>query len=216
VERAIYGTGKGAGSLGTESVSDPSENIQGLVRFAELLRSSPHNLLSPKGLEELEERHFPEALEFARMLPVGPRLLDVGSGGGLPGIVVAMARPDLDVHLLEATGKKATFLRDAADSLGLDVTVHHGRAEECAVGDLSAGFDLVTARAVAPLDRLVPWTAPYLKSGGQIHAIKGERWAEELDAARSVIQRHGLRVLRTPEPTRSGAPRVVVLESRTA
>jgi 16S rRNA (guanine527-N7)-methyltransferase len=194
---------------------DPPEDLERLTRFAALLRSSPHNLLSPKGLEELESRHFPEALLFAASLPSGPRVLDIGSGGGLPGLVVAIARPDLEVHLLEATGKKATFLREAVAELGLAVTVHHGRAEELASGELAGTFDLVTARAVAPLERLVPWSAPYLRPGGQLHAIKGERWAEELAAAQTQLRRHGLRSRSTPAQGGPDGPRVIVLE-RTA
>lgn len=193
-----------------------SEVDSRLATFARLLRASPHNLLSPRGLEELETRHLPEALSFAAVLPEGPRLLDVGSGGGLPGIVVAVRRPDLEVHLLEATGKKADFLRDAATELGLSVEVHHGRAEELARPPLAASFDLVTARAVAPLVRLVPWTAPYLRPGGQLHAVKGEQWREELEDARPILSKWGLAVRSTPDE-RSAAedsphPRVVVLE----
>jgi 16S rRNA (guanine527-N7)-methyltransferase len=187
-----------------------------LQKYAELLRSSPHNLLSPKGLEELESRHFPEAVAFSASLPAGPRLLDIGSGGGLPGIVVAIERPDLEVHLLEATGKKAAFLEEASSVLGLGIVVHHGRAEQLAVGDLARTFDLVTARAVAPLERLAPWCAPYLRPGGQLHAIKGERWPEELEAAAPALRTSGLRVISTPDqaPAPDGglAPRVVVLE----
>ncbi len=195
-----------------DTPSEPSQSFQKLVRFAELLRASPHNLLSPRGLEELESRHFPEALDFATSLPAGPRLLDIGSGGGLPGLVIAIARPDLEVHLLEATGKKAHFLSEASADMDVPVTVHHGRAEELATGALAGGFDLVTARAVAPLDRLVPWSSPYLGPGGQLHAIKGERWGEELEVARPLLQRHGLRVLRTPTDDGPDGPRVVVLE----
>jgi 16S rRNA (guanine527-N7)-methyltransferase len=194
------------------ATSDPSQPSRSLNRFAELLRGSPHNLLSPRGLEELESRHFPEALDFAASLPAGPRVLDIGSGGGLPGLVIAIARPDLEVHLLEATGKKAHFLSEAALDMGVPVTVHHGRAEELATGALAGSFDLVTARAVAPLDRLAPWSSPYLRAGGQLHAIKGERWGEELEVARPQLQRHGLRVLSTPPEEGSGGPRVVVLE----
>jgi len=187
-----------------------------LERYAGLLRASPHNLLSARGLDELEERHFPEAIAFAATLPAGPRLLDVGSGGGLPGLVIAIARPDLEVHLLEATGKKAAFLTEASEALDLRIVVHHGRAEELAVGALAGSFDIVTARAVAPLERLVPWCAPYLRRGGQLHAIKGDRWVEELEAALPHLAAHGLRVLATP-PAEEGsggdpAPRVVVLE----
>jgi 16S rRNA (guanine527-N7)-methyltransferase len=193
----------------------PDEIEVQLARFAALLRGSPHNLLSAKALEELEARHFPEALAFATELPAGPRLLDLGSGGGLPGIVIALARPDLEVHLLEATGKKATFLAEACAVLGVPGTVHHGRAEELAVGDLAASFDVVTARAVAPLDRLVPWAAPYLRSGGRLHAIKGERWAEELAAAQPRMAQHGMRLVASPREGAARAddrPLVVVLE----
>ena len=140
------------------------------------------------------------------------RLLDIGSGGGLPGIVIAITRPDLELHLMEATGKKATFLSEVAARLELRVTVHHGRAEELARPPLTGSFDLVTARAVAPLERLVPWAEPYLGPKGQLHAIKGERWGEELDAARPTAERLGLRVVARPGRSRGDLePLVVVL-----
>lgn len=202
----------------SESLGDAPGVSERLRVYAELLRKSPHNLLSPRGLEELEERHFPESLAFSARLPSGPRLLDVGSGGGLPGMVTAVARPDLEVHLLDATRKKTDFLREAAVVLGLPVHVHHGRAEELGSGELRASFDIVTARAVAPLERLIPWAAPFLKVGGELHAIKGERWAEELAAAGPEIRRLGLSVLSTPDPEPSDEdsvmPLVVVVERR--
>ena len=163
-----------------------------------MLRESPHNLLSTKGLAELEARHFPESLAFAAALPPVSRLLDVGSGGGLPGIVIAIARPDIEVHLLEATGKKARFLQEVTAALGLRVEVHHGRAEDLVSGPLLGTFEVVTARAVAPLDRLAAWCAPYLAPGGTLHAIKGERWSEELEASRPLIGQAGLKVIATP------------------
>jgi 16S rRNA (guanine527-N7)-methyltransferase len=186
-----------------------------LQKYAELLRGSPHNLLSPRGLEELESRHFPESVAFAATLPVGPRLLDIGSGGGLPGIVIAIARPEIEVHLLEATGKKARFLAEVAEVLGVRLQVHHGRAEELSSGALAGTFDVVTARAVAPMSRLAGWSAPFLRPGGTLHAIKGERWAEELEEAASALRLAGLRVLATPvelEPRPTAHPIVVVLE----
>ena len=191
---------------------------QELCRYARLLRSAPHNLLSARGLDELEVRHFPEAVAFTSTLPSGPRLLDIGSGGGLPGIVIALLRPDLAVHLMDATGKKATFLREAADELGLALTVHHGRAEELGSGVLAGTFDIVTARAVASLDRLVPWAVPFLRPGGTLHAIKGDRWRAELQEATDSIARSGLEVVGTPdEPVGTpveGGPQVVVLRRR--
>lgn len=186
--------------------------VSRMARFAVLLRSSPHNLLSPRGLEELEARHLPEALAFAASLPADRRLLDIGSGGGLPGIVVAAARPDLRVELLEATGKKARFLEEAVADLGLAVRVHHGRAEDLGAGALRGGFGLVTARAVAPLERLVPLAAPFLEVGGQLHAIKGARWEEELEAAAQAIATSGLRLVGAPRAADSTGPIVVVLE----
>ena len=188
-----------------------------LARFADLLRASPHNLLSPRGLSELEQRHFPEGIAFAHTLPSAGRVLDVGSGGGLPGVVVAIARPDLEVHLLEATRKKAEFLDEVVTDLGLTVTVHHGRAEELSIGELGRSFDVVCARAVAPLERLVPWCAPYLRPGGRLYAIKGERWAEELEAAAPALTAAHMIVRETPISRASEAgsgdgPLVVVLE----
>ncbi|MEX0869339.1 MAG: 16S rRNA (guanine(527)-N(7))-methyltransferase RsmG [Nitriliruptoraceae bacterium] len=186
-----------------------------LERYVDLVRSSPHNLLSARGLAELPTRHVPEALAFAAMLPRGvQRLLDIGSGGGLPGMVVAIARQDLDVHLLDATRKKSTFLRQTAAALDVRVTVHNGRAEDLAASHLAEAFDVVTARAVAALPILVSFAAPYLGSRGQIYAIKGERWRDELDAAAAVLRTHGLQVLATPDDQHEPGPndpKVIVL-----
>lgn len=188
-----------------------------LMRFAALLRASPHNLLSARGLGELERRHFPEGVAFARILPAAERVLDVGSGGGLPGVVVAIARPDLEVHLLEATRKKAEFLTDVVVDLGLAVTVHHGRAEDLSSGEIGRSFDAVCARAVAPLARLVPLCAPYLRPGGRMYAIKGDRWSVELDAAADALAGAGMIVrarptARTSEDGSEKTPLVVILE----
>lgn len=171
-----------------------------LTTFTERVRHSPHNLVSRRARDELEERHVPEAVALARLLPRGAdRLLDVGSGGGLPGMVIAIVRPDLDVGLLEATQKKAAFLEETAADLGVDVTVHHGRAEVLGRGKLRGRFDLVTARAVAPLADLVPLTLPFLAPEGALYAVKGERWAEELAAAGEALRRTGGAVLATPD-----------------
>lgn len=178
-----------------------------LARFAELVRASPHNLVSRRAREELETRHVPEAVALARLLPTtSRRLLDVGSGGGFPGLVIAIVRPDLDVGLLEATAKKASFLEQAAADLELTVTVHHGRAEELARGPLRGSFGTVTARAVAPLVDLVPLTLPFLTADGVLYAVKGERWGEELEAAGDVLRRAGGAVLATPDDLPQAAP----------
>ncbi len=178
-----------------------------LARFAELVRQSPHNLVSKRAREELESRHVPEAVALAHLLPSTPhRLLDVGSGGGFPGMVIAIARPDLQVELLEATAKKAVFLEETAQVLGLEVDVHHGRAEELARGPLRGRFATVTARAVAPMTDLIPITLPFLTDDGVLFAVKGERWAEELEQARDVLRRAGGVVLATPDDLPQGGP----------
>ena len=195
------------------------EQIAQLWAFAERVRESPHNLVSRRARDELHTRHVPEGVELARLLPSGPhRLLDVGSGGGFPGIVVAIVRPDLEVHLLEATRKKVGFLEGMCAELTLDVTVHHGRAEDLAHRDgLAASFNLVTARAVAALASLLDLTLPFLATDGVLYAVKGERWAEELTAAEQALRRAGGVVLATPDdlhPTGDGTgqpPRVVMI-----
>lgn len=186
-----------------------------LAAYAAAVRASPHNLLSARGLEELERRHIAESLRFSAGLPPGPaRLLDLGTGGGLPGLVIAIARPDLAVTLLDSTAKKVAFVGETAMTIGVAVETLHGRAEDLAAAH-GRSFDLVVARAVAPLDRLVGWALPFVAPGGVLHAIKGERWSEELAAALPQIKRFGANVVGLPPSTDedgSGAriePRVV-------
>jgi 16S rRNA (guanine527-N7)-methyltransferase len=184
--------------------------------YLDAVRRSPHNLVSRRALEELETRHLPESRALAEMLPPGPaRLVDIGSGGGFPGLVIAVARQDLAVTLVEATGKKADFLASTAADLGVDVEVIHGRIEDLDPGRLAGGFDLATARAVAPLVRLVAWTVPALRPGGLLYAVKGDRWREELEEAAAAITEIGAVVMATPDD-RNGAydgiaPRVVII-----
>lgn len=171
-----------------------------LERFVAAVESSPHNLVSKRARSELRDRHLPECAAFAEVLPRGPaRVLDVGSGGGFPGMVVAILRPDLDVTLLDATRKKVDFLREVAAELQVGVDARHGRAEEVARGELGSSFDLVTARAVAPLERLVGWTVPFLRPGGLLYAIKGGRWDDELQAATGALRDWGAETVATPE-----------------
>ena len=191
-----------------------------LDRFAALVQSSPHNLVSARAREELRGRHVPECLAFAELLPVTGRFLDLGSGGGFPGIIVALHGRERTVHLLDATAKKTAFLRNTAARLGVPVEVHTGRAEDLGAGALGGTFDVVTARAVAPLVTLVAWAEPFLGPGGALYAIKGERWGEELAAASREIERRGLEPRSTPStdqrfgptPDRPHAPRVVMLQ----
>lgn len=195
-----------------------SEQQDRLERFAAAVRASPHNLVSPSALEVLWERHVLESVALAALLPSstsGARVLDVGSGGGFPGLVIAIMRSDLSVTLLESRQKKADFLRTTSQELGLRTLVLQGRAEELArQPEHRASFDVVTARAVAPMQRLLPWTLPFLVPGGLLYAVKGARWQEELDAAGETLRRFGGRVILTPadpSPNVPNAPRTVIV-----
>lgn len=142
-------------------------------------------------------------------LPAGAEVLDVGSGGGVPGIPLAIARPDLRVTLLEATQKKAIFLADVARALGLDnVSVIAERAEQVQDSELTGAFDAVTARAVAKLAVLVPWTAPFARDGARLVFIKGQRADQELREAKHTLARQRCVHERT---TLTSTGRVVVL-----
>ncbi|MFO7959779.1 MAG: 16S rRNA (guanine(527)-N(7))-methyltransferase RsmG [Nitriliruptoraceae bacterium] len=173
-----------------------------LAEYARMLRASPHNLMSPRALQELEGRHLPEARAVGALLPApspqGGRVLDVGSGGGLPGIVVAITRTDLMVDLLESRSKKVRFLTAVVDRLALPSQVHEGRAEDLARTELARTYDVVTARAVAPLPRLLGWTLPFLRPGGLLYAVKGERWRAEVAEAADQLVRWQASVVVTP------------------
>lgn len=166
--------------------------------FATAVEESPHNLVSARAVGEIRTRHIPECVALAEMLPSGAsRLLDVGSGGGFPGLVIAAVRTDLAVTLLDSTRKKTEFLAETADRMGVRVEVVNDRAESAA-RTLAGDFDIVTARAVAPLKRLIPWIVPFLSPSGMAYAVKGDRWEQELDEAAGVLREHGAHVVATP------------------
>ncbi len=162
--------------------------------LALLLAMNAHlNLTSITDPAEAWTRHVLDAwtlLPELAGLPPGRRVLDLGSGGGVPGIPLAIARPDLRFTLVDATSKKAAFLEDAAKALGLsNVAVVADRAESLAKTSLAGSFDVVTARAVAKLDALLPWVAPFARGGGRLLLIKGERADAELTAAKRALSR---------------------------
>jgi 16S rRNA (guanine527-N7)-methyltransferase len=152
-------------------------------------RGIDHGLIGPREADRLWERHILNSAAIAPLIPEGSRVVDVGSGAGLPGIPLAILRPDLDVTLLEPLLRRTRFLEDTITELGLRgrVRVLRGRAE-----DQRERFDVVTARAVAPLTRLVPWCAPLLADDGAVLALKGSSAAEEVDAARDQLRHASL------------------------
>ncbi|MET7468997.1 16S rRNA (guanine(527)-N(7))-methyltransferase RsmG [Micromonospora sp. NPDC005686] len=176
--------------------------------YAELLATDGvvRGLIGPRETPRLWERHLLNCAVVAERIPEGATVIDVGSGAGLPGLVLAIARPDLTVTLVEPLARRTTFLIEAVQRLGLtrDVRVFRGRAEEAAAGSrdrepLSA--DVVTARAVAPLDRLASWCLPLVVPGGRLVALKGASAADEIaEHAEAVIRLGG----GTPELHRCG------------
>jgi 16S rRNA (guanine527-N7)-methyltransferase len=150
-------------------------------------------LLGPREASRVWERHLLNCAVVGELLPRAARVVDVGSGAGLPGIPLACARPDLRIDLVEPLARRVTFLEEAVAALGLAprVSVVRGRAEERAVARRIAPVAWVTARAVAPLDRLAAWCLPLLQPGGRLLALKGRRAAQELNEHRDVIGRLG-------------------------
>jgi 16S rRNA (guanine527-N7)-methyltransferase len=162
------------------------------VRYAELLADIGvrRGLIGPREVPRLWERHLLNCAVLSDVVPDDVSVCDVGSGAGLPGIPLAMARDDLRITLLEPLLRRTTFLEEVVDLLGLDnVNVVRGRAEEM-IGYLPA-VDVVTARAVAPLDRLAGWGLPLLRPHGEMLALKGDTAEEELKAARAALDRLG-------------------------
>ncbi|GAA2578667.1 16S rRNA (guanine(527)-N(7))-methyltransferase RsmG [Winogradskya consettensis] len=163
-------------------------------RFAELLVTEGvvRGLIGPREAPRVWERHLINCGVMSEMIPVGASVIDVGSGAGLPGIVLAVARPDLTITLVEPLARRTAFLSEAVTALGLDstVTVLRGRAEDVAGGP-PAPADVVTARAVAPLDRLAGWCLPLAALGGRLLALKGASAEEEIAEHRDEIARLG-------------------------
>lgn len=146
-------------------------------------------LLGPRETPRLWERHVLNSAGLTDLLAPGETVLDLGSGAGLPGLVLALRRTDLNLVLVEPLLRRATFLEEAVQELGLDrVTIRRARAEELAK---KVTVDAVVARAVAPLDRLARWSLPLLRDGGRLLALKGERADAELAAARPMLRKAG-------------------------
>lgn len=149
-----------------------------------------HGLIGPREVPRLWERHVLNCAVIEDSFPAGARVVDVGSGAGLPGLALAIARPDLEVHLVEPMLRRTTWVEGVVGDLSLvGVTVHRGRAEELA-GRLAAPW--VTARAVARLGKLARWCVPLLEPGGTLVAVKGRTAGEELAEDGPALRRLGL------------------------
>ncbi|ORV06929.1 16S rRNA (guanine(527)-N(7))-methyltransferase RsmG [Mycobacterium celatum] len=162
-------------------------------RYAELLAGTgvEWGLLGPHEVDRVWDRHLLNSAAVAELLQSGARVADIGSGAGLPGLPLAIARPDIRMVLVESLLRRTEFLRDAVAELELDVDVLRGRAEDRAVRERVGGSDVVVSRAVAPLDKLTRWSLALLRPGGRMLAIKGERATEEVGEHRRVMTELG-------------------------
>ncbi|WAC91666.1 16S rRNA (guanine(527)-N(7))-methyltransferase RsmG [Mycobacterium sp. Aquia_213] len=154
--------------------------------YAEILATTgvERGLLGPREVDRVWDRHLLNSAAIAELLGDGERVVDIGSGAGLPGIPLAIARPDLDVALVEPLLRRSEFLKEVVAELGLTVAVVRGRAEEAEVRERFGERDVVVSRAVAALDKLTKWSMPLLRPGGRMIAIKGERAPDELEEHR--------------------------------
>jgi 16S rRNA (guanine527-N7)-methyltransferase len=162
-------------------------------RYAGLLAGVgvERGLIGPNEIPRIWERHLLNSAVVAELVPRPCSLVDLGSGAGLPGIVLALMLPDCEVVLLEPMLRRATFLEECVAGLGLgNAMVVRARAEQMA-GELAV--DVVTARAVAPLDRLAAMAVGLLKPGGIVLAVKGARASAEARDAKAALDRLGLR-----------------------
>ncbi|MFD0822098.1 16S rRNA (guanine(527)-N(7))-methyltransferase RsmG [Micromonospora zhanjiangensis] len=162
--------------------------------YAELLAGDGvlRGLIGPRETPRLWDRHLLNCAAVAELIPAGRRVLDVGSGAGLPGLVLAIARPDLSVVLIEPLARRTAFLTEAVETLGLtnSVTVVRARAEEYAAASSSPAPG-GTARAAAPSDRLAGWCLPLAAVGGRLLALKGSSAADEVVEHRDAVRELG-------------------------
>lgn len=186
------------------------EGIDRARQFAGALadHGEERGLIGPQELPRLWTRHILNSVIAAPLFPAG-RVGDVGSGGGLPGIVLAIARPDIEWVLIEPMERRCVWLSEQVSTLGLEnVVVERARAEEA--GRYEGMLDAVTARAVSALRTLIPWTAPLARDGGELILFKGQSVDAEIEKAQKVIRKHRLTDVRAEivgegeiaEPTR--------------
>ena len=154
-------------------------------------------LIGPREVPRLWDRHVLNSVALAEAVPQGARVVDVGSGAGLPGIPLGLARPDLRLTLVEPMARRVEFLQDVVTALGAPWQVVRGRAEERSVVRAVGPVDVVTARAVAPLPRLVGWCRGLLAPGSQLIALVGARAAAGVPDLVPELEAAGMRDVHT-------------------
>jgi 16S rRNA (guanine527-N7)-methyltransferase len=164
---------------------------QTISRYVDILSGDgvDWGLIGPREVDRLWDRHILNSVALADLIPEGVRVADVGSGAGLPGIPLAVLRPDLEVTLMEPLLRRYNFLTHTVEDLGISASVRvvRSRAE-----DHHETYDVVLARALAPLSRLITWCAPLRSLGGTILALKGQSAPAEVEAAKVPLAAHRL------------------------
>ena len=172
-----------ADALARHTIDLPADQVEFLDRYCGLLWewNTKINLTRHTDYEKFVARDVVDSRVIAEHLSPGERVLDVGTGGGVPGIVLAIVRPDLEVSLAESVAKKARAVEQIVAGLGINVPAHHARAEDLLA---EQSFDTLVVRAVAPLAKLLTWFAPHWGSFERLLAVKGPAWVEERADAR--------------------------------
>lgn len=154
------------------------ERFEETSRYAEILATwgIERGLIGPREADRIWERHIANCIPVSTLIPEGVTVADIGSGAGLPGLVIALARPDLRVTLVEPLQRRVDFLNEVIEQLAIPVTVLHSKAES-----VKSAFSIVTARALKPLPVLLPMVWPLIASKGALLAIKGESAQIEID-----------------------------------
>ena len=188
----------------------PADRLALAERYAQILATKgiEWGLLGPREADRVWDRHVLNCAALLPFLPETGTLADIGSGAGLPGLVLAIARPHMQVTLVESLLRRATFLAETAAELGLDnVEVVRSRAEDLA-GRRS--FDIVTARAVAPLGKLLQWTVPLVCAGGSVTVLKGSTAEEEVAEAGPLLAKLGCGTPQIEVVNVSGEPTYII------
>jgi 16S rRNA (guanine527-N7)-methyltransferase len=200
------------------------EHAELAQRYAELLVTDgiDRGVLGPRETNRIWERHLLNSAVLASLIPHGARVVDLGSGAGLPGIALGIARPDLQIVLLEPMQRRVQFLRDCLAALELNrIQVHHGRAED----GITAPAQYVVVRAVGSLERLIRLSSGIMADNGVLLALKGTSAAIEVDQVRQTmtvdvellsldLPGQAATVVRVTGPTRAPAPRAQASRSR--